>query len=355
MNRLRILSPSEQVAEYLRGELIRGRWCELMPGVPSLAAEMGVNRKTVDAALKQLDVEGVLIPKGPGKRRAIGSLPEGLNPPPLRLGILLHESADRRIDYLVEVQHMLMEAGHASFFANRTLMEMGMEVKRVSKFVRETKADAWIVIAGSAEVLDWCASQSFPTFALFGGVSDPRVAGARPNKPPAYREVVRTLVELGHRRVVLLARSQRRKPVPGDSEQAFLTALEGAGIEVGDYHLPDWDDGKEGFMKCLDSLFQVTPPTALVVQEAPLFTAAQQFLAGRGLQIPDDVSLVCSDPDPTFAWCDPTIAHIRWRPRPLVRRIVRWADKVSRGKEDVVKSYAKADFVNGGTVGPAKD
>jgi hypothetical protein len=355
MNRLRILSPSEQVAEYLRGELIRGRWRELMPGVPSLAALMGVNRKTVDAALKQLDVEGVLIPQGPGKRRVIGSLPEGSTPPPLRLGILLHESADRRIDYLVEVQHMLMEAGHASFFANRTLMELGMDVERVGKFVRETKADAWTVIAGSAEVLDWFASQSFPTFALFGGMSDPRVAGARPNKPPAYREVVRTLVELGHRRIVLLARSQRRKPVPGDSEQAFLAALEEAGIAVGDYHLPDWGDGKEGFMRCLDSLFQVTPPTALVVQEAPLFAAAQQFLAGRGLRIPDDVSLVCSDPDPTFAWCEPTIAHIRWRPRPLVRRMVRWADKVSRGKEDLVKSYAKADFVNGGTVGRAKD
>ena len=354
MKPLRILSPSEQVAEHLRGELLRGRWSGTVPGVPSLAAEMGVNRKTVDAALKQLDGEGVLVPQGAGKRRAIGILPVGLTPPALRLGILLYESVDKRIDYVVEIQHMLLEAGHAPFFAARSLMDLGLDVKRVAQFTKESKADAWIVVAGPVDVLNWFTKQSFPTFALCGA-SDLRVAGAKPNKAPAYRKVVHTLVGLGHQRIVLLARSPRRKPCPGDSEQAFLDALEENGIGVGEYHLPAWQDSKESFIECLDSLFSVTPPTALIVQEAPLFAAAQQFLAQRGLKVPFDVSLVCSDPDPTFAWCEPSIAHIRWRPRPLVRRIVRWADKVSRGKEDVVKSYAKAEFVNGGTVGKVRE
>ncbi len=355
MEGLRILSPSEQVAGHLRKELLRGRWIVTMPGVPSLAAEMGVNRKTVDAALKQLDTEGILVPQGAGRRRAIGVLPEGLTPPPLRLGILLYELVDKRVDYIVEILHMLMEAGHAPFFANRTLTDLGMNAKRVAEFTEAAGADAWIVLAGSVDVLNWFAEQDFPTFALFGSASDSHVAGARPNKPPAYRKVVRTLVELGHRRIVLLARSQRRKPEPGDSEQTFLDALVEEGVQIGEYHLPDWNDSKESFFECLDSLFQVTPPTALIVQEAHVFTAAQQFLAGRGLKVPLDVSMVCSDPDPTFAWCEPSIAHIRWRPQPLVRRIVRWADKVSRGKGDVVQSLAKAEFVNGGTVGKVRE
>ncbi|MDA7917893.1 substrate-binding domain-containing protein, partial [bacterium] len=149
-------------------------------------------------------------------------------------------------------------------------------------------------------------------------------------------------------------RTQRRRPVPGDSEQTFLEALEEEGIEVGEYHLPDWSDRKESLLSCLDSLFKVTPPTALIIQEAPVFAAAQQFLATRGLKVPGDVSLVCSDPDPTFVWCEPSIAHITWRSRPIVRRIIRWADKVSRGKEDLVKSHARAEYVEGGSVGPAK-
>ena len=76
--------------------------------------------------------------------------------------------------------------------------------------------------------------------------------------------------------------------------------------------MPDWSDRKDGLLSCLDSLFKVTPPTALIIQEAPVFAAVQQFLANRGLKVPDDVSLICSDPDPNFAWCEPTIAHMTW-------------------------------------------
>lgn len=351
---LRILSPSEQVAEHLKGELLRGRWTTSIPGVPSLAAEMGVNRKTVDAALRQLDSEGILIPQGAGRKRLVGILPEDRSPAPLKLGILAYEASDKRIDYVVEIQHMLMEAGHAPFYASKSLVELSMDVERVAQVVQSTDADAWLVIAGSSDVLDWFAEQDFPAFTLFGGSRDRRFAGAGPNKTPAYREVVKHLTSLGHRRIVLLARTQRRKPVPGDSEQTFLDALEAEGIAVGEYHLPDWSDRKESLLSCLDSLFQVTPPTALVIQEAHVFAAVQQFLASRGLRVPEDVSLICSDPDPTFVWSEPTIAHIEWRSRPIVRRVIRWADKVSRGKEDLVKSHAKAEFIKGGSVGPAK-
>ena len=355
MGHLRILSPSEQVAEHLKGELLRGRWMHSIPGVPSLAAEMGVNRKTVDAALRQLDSEGVLIPQGAGRKRLIGFLPEGRSPSPLTLGILLYEMSDKRIDYIVEIQHMLMEAGHVPVFASKSLVDLSLDVKRVSRLVETTYADAWIVCAGSRSILDWFACQESPTFTLFGGSLDRRFAGAGPNKKPAYRECVNALIELGHRRIVLLAKSQRRKPIPGESEQTFIEALEEGGIEVGEFHLPDWDDRKESLLSCLDSLFKVTPPTALIIQEATVFTAVQQFLANRGLKVPADVSLICSDPDPNFTWCEPTIAHIAWRSRPIVRRIIRWADKISRGKKDLVKSFANAEFIEGGSVGVAKD
>jgi len=54
----------------------------------------------------------------------------------------------------------------------------------------------------------------------------------------------------------------------------------------------------------------------------------------------------------TFEWCKPSIAHIRWDSRTVVRRIVRWANNVARGKEDKRQTETKAEFVAGGTVGP---
>lgn len=64
--------------------------------------------------------------------------------------------------------------------------------------------------------------------------------------------------------------------------------------------------------------------------------------------------MVCTDADPAFAWCEPTIAHIRWDGRPVVQRVVRWAANVSHGRDDRRQTLTKAEFVEGGTVGPVK-
>ena len=57
-------SAAEQLAEHLRGELLRRRWSGMMPGVHFLAAEMGGHCKTADSALRLLENEGLLIPQG---------------------------------------------------------------------------------------------------------------------------------------------------------------------------------------------------------------------------------------------------------------------------------------------------
>lgn len=62
MNLPHFLTISEQVAAYLREELIQERWSGDMPGMNSLAVELGVNSKTADAALMLLEKEGLLVP-----------------------------------------------------------------------------------------------------------------------------------------------------------------------------------------------------------------------------------------------------------------------------------------------------
>jgi DNA-binding LacI/PurR family transcriptional regulator len=104
----------------------------------------------------------------------------------------------------------------------------------------------------------------------------------------------------------------------------------------------------------LEGLFRVNPPTALLVQETTLFGAVQQFLGERGIRVPHDISLVCDDPDPSFEWRVPTVAHIRWDSVPWIRRVTQWADHIARGKDDRRNILSHSGFVNGGTVGPAR-
>lgn len=349
---MRILSAAAQVAVHLRREVEQGHWSGCMPGVGWLAAELGVNHKTVEAALRQLEGEGLLAGQGPGRRRLIVP-PDGKSARPLRVAILTYESADRFLTYIVELQHAMTEAGHATVFSGKSLIELEMDVARIGRLVKQTEADAWVVLAGSREVLQWFSEQPVPAFALFGRREGIPIASTGPDTHTPLVAATRQLVALGHRRIVILCRGERRKPSPGITERAILDELTASGIATGDYNLPDWEETAEGFQALLKSLFRVTPPTALIIGEGLLFVATQQFLAKRGLRVPEQVSLVCTDSDPSFIWCKPTIAHLRWDTDPFVRRIVHWAATVSRGRKDVKQTRTAVEFVPGGTIGPA--
>ena len=348
-----LVSAAGQVAECLRAGVARGDWTEKMPGADYLAAALGVNRKTVEAALRRLETEGVLVGQGAGRKRRI-VLAAGERASPLRVAILNFEPMVSTEGYVTELQHLLVEAGHTAFFAERSLTELGMKVPRISRLVEKTEADAWVVCGGSHELLAWFAARPVPAIALFGRRRGLPIAGVGPDKLPAIATATRRLIQLGHRRIVLLCRKMRRLPEPGAVECAFLDELAAHDIPPGPYHLPDWEESIEGFQARLEALFRVTPPTALIIDELPFFVAVQQFLARRGIRVPEDVSLICTDANPAFAWCVPSVAHIRWDSQPVVRRIVRWADNVSHGEKDLRQTLTKAEFVPGGTIGPVR-
>ena len=353
MQPLILVSAAGQVAAYLRGEVERGHWTENMPGVGWLAAELGVNHKTVEAALRLLQNEGLLENQGVGRKRRIVPSETGVAHP-LRIAILTHEPMALTEGYAVELQHLLNAAGHHAFFAETSLTELGMKVAGIRRLVARTAVDAWVIIAGSREVLEWFVEQQIPAFALFGRRDGLPIAGVGPDKLTTVTSAARCLIGLGHRRIVLLSRTERRLPEPGNSERAFLDELNAHGIATGAFNLPEWKDSAEGFHGCLEALFGLTPPSALIVDEAPFFVAAQQFLGRHRLRVPEDVSLVCTDGDRAFSWCKPAVSHIRWDTRPVLRRIVRWTNNLGRGKRDLRQTLTPAEFVPGGTIGPVR-
>jgi len=259
----------------------------------------------------------------------------------------------RQLGYMIELRHALEAAGHATFFAAKSQVELHFDVGRIGRHVAQTPADAWVVGTGTHAVLEWFAAQALPSLALFGRRSGLPIAAVGPDKVPAFVEATRQLMNLGHRRIVLLCRRLRRLPAPGRVERAFLAELAAHGLRVGAYNLPDWEETLAGFHACLAALFRHSRPTALIIDEAPFFAATQQFLARRNLQVPAHVSLVRTDHDPTFGWCEPVISHMHWDSPPVIRRIVRWAAAVSHGRTDRVQTLFPAQFISGGTIGPA--
>lgn len=342
---------AEQVAQALRDGLRQGRWHGTVPGRNRLAADLGVNHKTVKVALAILEREGLLESRGTGRKRSI--VRDAPTPPvALRFMVLAYEKSNIHLDYMVEIMNRLQAAGHWAGFATKTLGDLGMDVNRIASFVMKTEADAWVVMAGRRDVLEWFASQPVPAFALFGSASKISIASTAPEKTSALMELVDGLVGLGHKRIVMLSREERRMPTPGAIEMKYLARLEAHGIPTGSYNLPDWGNDPASLAQSLDSLFRHTPPTALIADDTLIFPAIIQQLARMGLSAPQHVSLACTDPAAEFEWYHPSVTHIAWNQSAVINRVVGWANQVSIGKNDRRQTAIRARLVPGGTVGP---
>lgn len=355
MARIKTASIPEQVAIHLREGITSGRWVDEMPGRDQLAANLGVSPRSIQKALKVLEHEGLLVPQGQGRRAKIQESEKRQKAKPMRVAVLVFKQADRNDASVLELRHKLDDAGHISIFPHEGVQDLGMDLKRVERLVSKTRADAWVVPAASAPILRWFVEQDIKVFAIAGRRFNFPIAGTGPNKIPLMGELTKKLIGLDHRRIVFICSKNLRLPEPSRSARAFLEAMEALGIPTGNYNLPDWDESADGFHELLDSLFQTTPPTTLILDEAFQFHAAYHYLAQRNLKVPQDVSLVCTDSDSGFNWCRPSVAHFYWDYEPVVGRILRWVNNVARGVDDRRQSFTKAEFIDGGTVGPAPD
>lgn len=84
----RELRVTEQATGHMREELLQGRWSGTMPGKHQLAEKLGINNKTVEVALRQLESEGLLVAQGAGRKRLI-QVPEVIKPRFKRVAMLL--------------------------------------------------------------------------------------------------------------------------------------------------------------------------------------------------------------------------------------------------------------------------
>lgn len=352
MKNNRLSTITDQVTEKLRRGMMEGVWSKTLPGRKRLSEELGCSPWTVEEAVERLTKEGLLFSPGAGKKRQIVISDGMMRPRALRVVIFTYEENDRKTNYMLDILNKLNNAGHEAVFTEKSLYDLKMDVGRIARYVEQTIADAWVVMAGPREVLEWFATQKTPTLALFGRNNKSSLASIYLQKFESMIELADKLVDLGHRRIVLLTREERRKPTVAYLERCFIERLEELGITTGSYNLPDWGNSVKEFRKIMDSLFKHTPPTALIVDEPRLCVAVLQHLSRYRLTAPDNISLACADGSEAFDWCDPEITHITWDYKPVTNRVVKWADNIGRGKDDRRRKAVKVRLVIGGTIGP---
>jgi DNA-binding LacI/PurR family transcriptional regulator len=179
------------------------------------------------------------------------------------------------------------------------------------------------------------AAGPLPVLSLGGDTSGLRMAAARTDLIPGMQACVDALVAQGHRRIVLIC-PRWRGPTRRPAAAAFLERLRHHHLaSQADYSMPDWDHTPAGLQSLLEALFFATPPTALLVIEPECLGPVLVFLAARGLKVPGRVSVVNVLPDPMQSFSPHSIAHFKWPIQAHVKRILRWVDALSGGREDV--------------------
>jgi LacI family transcriptional regulator len=149
----------------------------------------------------------------------------------------------------------------------------------------------------------------------------------------------RYLIELGHRRIGLVV--GRQDTTSGRERlSGYVRALREASIPMDDtlIHAGHFEP-ETGAASCRKLLALSAPPSAIFVANHEATLGALQVIAERGLSIPDDLSLLCYEDMPWFAWHRPAISIVDNGARDLanlaVDRLLHRIDAKGNGADGV--------------------
>lgn len=340
----KIESASEQVASHLRKELQKGQWVKVMPGRSRLAKLLGVDGNTVERAMQQLEAEGLLQSQGAGKPRLITLAKKGDHK--RRVLIIPYEMEDVSRDYIVrELCSNLHLKGYEVIFATNSLTDLKHDPDRVKEMLKSYPEEACITIAASKPILELLSNMDQPSFSLYGQLAKIPIAGTGADKSQAFCDAINWLCENGHERIVMLAKSETLNHGLSKPQIGFLESLSHHNLPSSKYNLPEWDNTPKGLHDCLTSLFQITPPTAIFIDDWMLHYAIQNFLIRQNDAACRNIVCISTDYHPCFKWCHIGVPHFYWDPMQVIRHIVRWVDSVESGKESKKQAMIKARFI----------
>jgi LacI family transcriptional regulator len=349
----RRLSLSAQAAAAIRKAIEEHCWRDFLPSERRLCEMLQVSRPTIRTALRLLAQEG-LIEIRQGRRDRLLSRPRSARPAKSRLVMLVTHQPISRTSFtayqgISEMRAHLAEHGFTTEVFVCPPGSAAAQRRRLETMLRQTRVFCCVLLSVSRELQEFFAARALPALVL--GSCHPSVQ--LPSLDVDYRAVCRhaagVLRGQGHRRIAFIVPNAG---VAGDlaSEAGFREGAEGR---------PDSDpsattvvrhDGTNRNLAAkLDALFASDrPPTALLVAKPQHTFFVVVYLLRRGLQVPDDVSLIARDHDFLF---ENALSHYRFKAETFAHRLTRLMFQlVGQGHLPAEASLIFPRFVPCGTV-----
>ncbi len=316
-----------QVKEALRDSIERG---ELKPGEPlpgrvRLCQMFGANRLTVDRAIRELIQEGWLIAiKGKG---TFVAYPNSRSAAATMTFAVVWSHKDIGDQQNIYWGPLLRGIAHASSELNIQLQFRQMSPDFFQDFFRESRVNGLIVLAPMVDdelVLQKLKAHRIPFVATSSIYEDKSLPCVGIDNFSGVQQALEHLWSLGHRRIAIVNLDLRQTDLHQRWE-AFRRLMGEAGYAIDPRWallFPNrWCVEMETVVR--QWLEAVPLPTAIFGADYEMTLATFKALKERGLQIPQQISLVGFDDPPAVAFLDPPLTTVRQPVEEIGKRAVR--------------------------------
>jgi DNA-binding LacI/PurR family transcriptional regulator len=314
-----------ETARSLRENIEAGHWQDYLPGEREMCDLLQVSRRTLRAALEELQRHGMLSVQG-RQRRKILNPTQVIDPKPTQrvIGILTPGSflsMPSPIAYVMEtLRAKLSAAGYDVRFHAAPGCYTGSPSRGLRPFISAHPASAWLVLSAEATMQRWFTSQNIPCLILGSTIPGIHLPSVDADFHAACRHAGALLWRKGHRRIALVLPDSL---LGGDFASAAglreaLEQMPGAALKILHH-----DTTTPGLCRVIDeSLNSAKPPTAYIVGRSAHVLTVMMHLMRRGKRIPQDVAVLARDSDPILESTSPRVSRYASEPKLLAARLI---------------------------------
>lgn len=308
----RVWSLASQSADLIRERIESAGLGPVLPGENELSRMLDVSRPTVRAALDLLEKEGVVAAATQGKPRSVAKDWFGKNKasPSVRflLAAPLHETSAEKQSVIYQMRERLVSHGISTAFHVSSAFRAKSPAGSLSKEFADAACDVWVVADPTPGMEEWLENKKVPCVCLGGSFHHhlPRIGG---DGDRAIREATRSLLEMGHRRIVYPLHNAYGVQMVAP----FREVLEAHGVKWSEsFHAPRWKDHAANWFPMLERMFaSPQPPTAFLTLGVRNLLPLVTWLGQHGLRIPEDISIIHMLDDSILEHLYPPLTYYR--------------------------------------------